>query len=176
MKLIALSQGKFAQVDDDMFDELNKFKWHCIKPPTSKTFYAGRNYRDENGKRTAITMHRHILGLFKSKIKVDHINNDGLCNIKDNLRHCTTAQNAMNTLSRGKSKYKGVSYKVNNVKYNSKKGIIISTSEGWVSQIKFQGKKMHLGFDKTEVAAAKKYNEAAKKYFGEFAKLNIIEE
>lgn len=53
MREIKLTQGKVALVDDDMFDELNQFKW--IADRGRKTFYARR----WNGERN-IKMH-HIL-------------------------------------------------------------------------------------------------------------------
>ena len=59
MKQIALTQNKFALVDDDMFEELNQHKWHAQK--NVNTFYAVRNVRLENGKQTLIQMHRQIL-------------------------------------------------------------------------------------------------------------------
>ena len=40
MKLIKLTQGKFAQVDDWRFDELNKFKWYAHNQYGK--WYAGR--------------------------------------------------------------------------------------------------------------------------------------
>ncbi len=49
------------------------------------------------------------------------------------------------------------------------------TGSKWISGIKKDGKRMHLGSFSTEEDAALRYNKEAVKLFGEFANLNIIE-
>jgi hypothetical protein len=94
MKLMPLTKGKFTQVDDDLFDYLNQWKWY---------FNDGYACRKENGKHFG--MHRAIL---KTKGLVDHINGDGLDNRKWNLRKATPSRNAMNmNIHKGKI-YKGI--------------------------------------------------------------------
>jgi len=48
-------------------------------------------------------------------------------------------------------------------------------SAKWTSSITINGKKKSLGYFKNEIEAAKAYDEAAKKYFSEFARYNFIE-
>jgi hypothetical protein len=42
-----------------------------------------------------------------------------------------------------------------------------------VAKIRYQGKRIWLGSFKDEIEAAKAYDEAAKKYHGEYARLNF---
>lgn len=97
--------------------------------------------------------------------EVDHIDGNGLNNSVSNLRWCTHEQNNWNVKARSKpvhrSLYKGVSFHKNYKK--------------WVAQIRIgNGKNKWLGsFDNPDKAALA-YNEAAKRYHGEFAYQNNI--
>lgn len=155
MKEIKLTQGKVALVDDEDYNWVNQKTWqaqvnHC------GIFYACSGYRREK-------MHRVIMGLQKGdKRQVDHINHNGLDNRRCNLRICTNAQNCMNGKRKGgTSKYKGVH--------------LFKPKGKWYAQIEIGGRKhFFLGSYSTEEDAAIAYNNAAIKYFGEFAHLNIL--
>ena len=160
MKTIQLTQGKEAFVDDEDFERINKHKWTVLKK--SNTFYARRTINGGSPSQRHIKMHREIMGLTpKDGLVVDHINGNGLDNRKRNLRICTQFQNMKNTLKRpGKtSKYKGVYWRKERGK--------------WQARITFQNKRIRLGHFEDESEAARAYDGAAKKYFGEFAKLNF---
>jgi hypothetical protein len=62
------------------------------------------------------------------------------------------------------SKYKGVSRKAGNLK------------RPWAAAIKLNGQTYHLGLFATEEQAGLAYNEAAKRLFMDYARLNVIEE
>ena len=153
IRRIPLTRGKFALVDAEDYYRLSKFNWFATF--SGKTFYAGRKLAGGT-----INMHRVIMaapeGLF-----VDHIDHNGLNNRRSNLRLCTYKQNNCNTLPRKgcSSKYKGVSYS------KDKKRFRVC--------IQHNKKSYFLGYFKDEIAAAKAYDKAAKKYFGEYAYLNF---
>ncbi len=162
MKLIPLTQGKFAMVDDDMYDYLMQWKWYAHRD--KNTFYAVRNLYLPNRKRIILGMHRLIMGFVYNDGKlVDHKDRNGLNNQKSNLRLATNSQNLANSrnLKVFKSSiYIGVSY--------PKKG------KKWVAQILINGKKIRIGRFVNEKDAALAYNETALKLRGEFAILNEI--
>ena len=151
MKKIKLTQGKFALVDDEDFEYLNKYKWFCLNKR-----YACTN-KNVNKKRNAILMHRLIMNLTDRKIEVDHKDHNGLNNQKNNLRKCTHQENLKNRLACGKSKYLGVSVCANR----------------YLGFIKSNNKTIYLGIHKTEMEAAKAYDAKAKELHGEFANLNF---
>jgi len=160
MKQISLTQGKMALVDDEDYEYLNQWKWyaHCRK--NSNIFYACRwdKSRKEHP-RKIIRMHRFILQPTKN-LQVDHIDGNGLNNQRSNLRLCTGQQNSQNCrLARhNTSGYKGVTF----------------DRTGYRARITFNRKQILLGYFSTPEEAAQAYNKAAIKYFGRFAKLNIM--
>lgn len=91
-----------------------------------------------------IFLHREITGLkHGDKREVDHINGDKLDNRRENLRVVTRAQNGQNVASQrnASSSHRGVSfYKQTNC---------------WVAFCGVNGQKVHLGYHKTELEAAK---------------------
>lgn len=158
-KLIPLSQGKHAIVDAEDYEWLIKWKW-CYH----HWGYAVRTERQKiNGKKKdkTIMMHRLIMDTPKG-MDTDHIDTNKLHNWRSNLRVATRTQNKQNTNKRkgATSRYKGVCLKTGQIK--------------WTAQIFIGNKKIHLGLFDSELDAAKAYNAAAPKYFGEFARLNAI--
>jgi hypothetical protein len=87
MKLIALTQGQFAKVDDEDYGWLNKRKWQAIFHPRTKTFMVRHGYKDENQRVRCIYMAREILGLEQGdKRKALFINGDSLDCRRDNIK------------------------------------------------------------------------------------------
>lgn len=163
MKRIPLTKGLFALVDDSDFEYLNQFKWHIKKDNKDNTAYAARVI-NSNGK---IYMHREILNAPADK-KADHIDGNGLNNQRINLRLCSSNENSRNArlFKTSTSGYKGVHYVAGWKESSPRK-------KPWRAEI-FYKKNVVLGYFTTPVEAALAYNEAAKKYFGEFARLNVI--
>ena len=129
-KQIPLTQGLFALVDDDVYEELNQYKWYAQK--SRRTVYASR--RTHNKKQTTALMHRTILGLSPGDGKItDHRNRDGLDNRLSNLRTVSKSVNGHNHsgYSSNTSGHTGVGW---HTRYNK-----------WHAYIVIDCKKIHLG-------------------------------
>lgn len=158
-KEIPLTQGKVALVDAEDYAYLSQWKWHAMKQKNG-IYYAVRNIV-KDGKQTTIRMHREIMKTPKG-MDTDHTNGNGLDNRKENLRICAHSQNQKNCkkYNNNSSGYKGVCWHTRDKK--------------WAVGIQMNGEKIYLGLYVTKEKAAIAYNEAAKKLFGEYARLNII--
>jgi hypothetical protein len=156
MKKIPLTQGKFALVDDEDYELVSKFKW-CAWKSHGNIFYAQRNSKTKNGWRPLL-MHTFLM---KEK-GIDHINNIGTDNRRENLRLCNQSQNTANA-----RKHKNCSSKFKGVCWHK-------CANKWFAQIHEKGTEIYLGLFEKEIDAAKAYNKKALELFGEFARLNII--
>jgi hypothetical protein len=106
-RLILLTQGKFAIVDDADYEWLNQWKWCARWHMQTKSFYAVRNIPKQS---LNMRMHRQILELGNGnhdKRQGDHINHDTLDNRRNNLRIVTSRGN--NSNRRNQSPYGGLS-------------------------------------------------------------------
>lgn len=167
MKMIELTKGQVALVDDEDFDFLNQWKWIASKD--CNTYYAQRcgSRKLNNGKQKTIKMHRLILGLTDGKIKIDHIDRNGLNNQRSNLRKANDAQSAQNrgAYNGAFSKYKGVMYD------NGKFGI-----KRWIAKFTKNNKCVYVGRFHTEIEAAIAYNKKVLEMNGQFAFINEIKQ
>ena len=94
MKLIKLTRGKYAKVDDEDFEYLNQFRWHIHKMHKHLYFAERviRWYLNKKGKHEKISrgIHREIMGCTEGDKKwIYHINGDCLDNQQKNLVVCT---------------------------------------------------------------------------------------
>lgn len=157
MKLIPLTQGQFAMIDDADFEAVSQFKWHASK--SCGRFYAKRGLRKSNGKLTTQFLHHFLM---PGVSMVDHIDGNSLNDQRENMRPATYRQNARGFRRKAKgktSKFRGVYWKQKNKK--------------WVASLVVHRKTLHLGIFKSETDAAHAYDSAALFYHGEWASTNF---
>ncbi|MCK5235985.1 MAG: hypothetical protein KAR06_03285 [Deltaproteobacteria bacterium] len=159
MKKILLTKRSgeklYALVDDEDFERVSQFKWHCSKD------IAGFKYASRASEEGTILMHRFIMGASKGQ-KVGHKSKDGLNNQRENLRVCTWTQIQAGKKN-GKNNqtgYKGVSW--------------FAEREHYIARIGKKNKMVYLGSFDDPVEAAAAYNKAAQELHGEFAELNKV--
>lgn len=121
MRLIQLTQNKYAKVDDQDFDFLSQWKWQ----------YNG-GYAIHSSRTNRLSMHLLLLQAPEGK-EIDHINRDKLDNRRSNLRIVTRNENQWNRgLSRNnRSGIKGVSF--------------IQKCKKWYASIWYESKCYNLG-------------------------------
>ena len=153
MKIIPLTRGFEAIVDDADYLWLSKYTWHAR--PHRNTVYAQTNLADGDGFRTC-QMHRLIMG--EPEGQVDHEDLDGLNNVRSNIRLATPSQNMCNKgIQRNNSSgYKGVG------RHAGK----------WRARIAINGKCIHIGYFETAALAAHAYDVRARDLHGKFARTN----
>ena len=159
-RIIHLTQGQSTIVDAEDYERLSQHKWFAQWDKDSNGFYAGRNIRID-GKRGSVSMHREIKGSTKGTV-VDHQNRQTLDNRKENLRAATGIQNSQNRKCRfdNKTGLKGVTFCPNDL-----------GRKRYRATIQVNGKRSTIGHSLTAEEAYAAYCEAAKRYFGEFARL-----
>ena len=155
MKLIELTQGRVAIVDNRDFEWLSKWKWCYISGPTNKTGYAIRTTRARKTMRMATEiLKRH--GLWKRSGEVDHINTCGCDNRKKNLRMGTKHGNQRNQglQTNNTSGVTGVNWD--------------KTNQKWLVRLVIDKRCVCSGrfIDKKDAIAARRQAEI--KYFGEY--------
>lgn len=126
----------------------------------------GKGYRQIqvkiNGKKRGFKEHRlawlFVHGRWPNG-QIDHINGNTSDNRIVNLREATNSQNMMNRKlnANSQSGAKGVSFH--------------QGSQRWRARLQLNGKRIHLGDFKNKEAAEIAYEAAAKRHFGEFARL-----
>jgi hypothetical protein len=159
LALIDLDNGMWATIDAEDVPTILGKRWVAVL--MGGRWYAVNSFRDDSGLSRRLYLHQAILGIVSGK-HIDHKNGDGLDNRKENLRHCNARENQQNRHVRcGKSRFKGV--------YASR------YPGHWVAHVRIEGKMTHLGTFLSEEDAARAYDAAARKHFGEFAACNFAD-
>ena len=151
---IPLGRGRWAIVDAEDFERLIAYNWTAFK--AGRRIYARRSVRATSTcPRKRIRMHRQILDFPEGQI--DHANSDGLDNRRCNLRLATATQQCANRRLAS-----------NNV--SGCKGVWFEKRKGrWRAAVQCQGHKRHCGYFIDIHDAARAYQAAANKFFGDFA-------
>lgn len=143
-------------IDDADFDWLMPLTWYYNARDNSVstviqggTIYLGRLIGDKLG--------------FDSELEVDHKNTNGLDNRRENLRPATRSENAANRniQSNNTSGYKGV-------RWNPR-------TQKWAARTKHKGQEIYLGQFATDRLVALAYNSAVRHLFGDFARVNEVQ-
>jgi hypothetical protein len=139
-------------VDDEDYPFLARYPWHIIK--SKRTNYAYTTAKIGN-KKTEVSMHRLIVGLRDAH--VDHRNNNGLDNRKENLRFATASQNSTNYPRKNKLGFRGVSQR----------------GQKFTAYILCKGKRRTIYGFSTAEEAARAYDKMSKELHGEFGIRNF---
>lgn len=159
VRFVPLTRDLFAKVDTADFADVSRWNW-CASPGGNGLVYVARGRTPEErratGKHAPVLLHRYLMG--EPDEDIDHKNLNTLDNRRENLRKANSTQNGSNSRSRGgSSKFKGVS----------------GRRDRWHADIRVNYKTTHLGKFDSEEAAARAYDEAARRLHGEFARVNF---
>ena len=158
-RLIALTQGIYSIVDEDVYYQLGNRSWSARWSASSHTFYAHRSSSIfDDGYTSEIQMHREILGMNASdKRDVDHKNGVGVDNRRRNLRPATRSENSKNSRD----------YRNNT---SGRKGVHLRKDTGkYMVYIRAGGRLKSLGSYETFDQACAIRDAAEKEYYGEFS-------
>jgi hypothetical protein len=145
--------GLVAVVDAVDAEVIARVRSWCPHVKGRRIYATGRLV--DGGKQTE--MHRLVMGF--PDCSIDHADGDGLNNRRSNLRLATPSQNAANSrnFSPAREGLRGVTF----------------VPAHWRAVVKVNGRRIHIGDYKSPEEAARAYDAAARKHFGEFARPNF---
>lgn len=145
-------------MDDQDFERLSAFRWEA-RWSHRDVYYAARYGRKGIDPVSTVLMHHEIIGRPPRGMVTDHINDNGMDNRRENLRHITPAENRRRSRLNvnNKTGYRGV--------HQTKGG-------RFHALIQFEWHFYHLGTFDTKLEAAAAYSTAARLLYGEFSAAN----
>lgn len=157
--------GYYAIIDKSDWDLARGYFWRLFRATKARHRYAVATVANpDKGRGYQLRLHRLLLGLSPDNpLVVDHINGDGLDNRRSNLRIATIAQNARNSIPRGRTKLKGVC-----LRKSRRYAVRIWNAASGVTE--------NLGTFDTSTEAALVYDQRARELHGEYARLNFPNE
>lgn len=142
MKLLALTKGKFAMIDDDQLQRCNEYNWQYLKIGYAATSIGGRKEKQ------LIYLHHFVYG---ATVELDHKDRNKLNCQRDNLRPATRSQNCGNHPLQRRNRY-------------GRKGVCETPIGRYMARLAGN----HLGTFDSVAEAGDAYDIAAKQYYGEF--------
>lgn len=105
---VKLNNGMVAVIDDADAHLTCGIRWHAQVNRSGVVYAIAYGFG-----RKKVYMHRRILGLTDSSVHTDHIDGNGLNNVRANLRACSHAENMRNRRMRARppSGYRGVCFR-----------------------------------------------------------------
>ena len=141
---IKLTKGYVAIVDDLDFNWLSQYSWHTEIRKNKNTVYA----------KNSLGMRMHTLIIKPGPgLVVNHIDRNGLNNIRDNLELLTYAEHAKLSSKR-------------RCTYSSYRGVYKYYLGGFRAALYIGNKHHHIGVFNTEIEAAQAYNDAGERLLG----------
>jgi hypothetical protein len=153
--LIPLPRGSVSMIDSEDARLVLQYRWSSNGKRVARAV-------KKNEEWFTLWLHRVLLDA-PDGVLVDHKNGNGLDNRRSNLRLASHAQNQFNAKkSTGfSSSYKGVNW--------------LHKLGKWGAKITVNYRQIHLGCFTSEIEAGRAYDDAARRYFGQYACLNFPE-
>lgn len=159
--IFQISKKNSFQIDENCLPLISGYNLNIQKNVNGYSYVVAR-LKKEGKVVKRISIHRLLTNAPKG-LDVDHINGNSLDNRMSNLRVCVHSKNTKNR-------------KINKDNKSGYKGVVADSAvvgKPWRATIKNGGKTHYLGRYQFIEDAAKAYDSAAIKYFGEFARLNF---
>jgi hypothetical protein len=149
--------GVQFQVDDDVVEMIAPYRWAAYVLGRSRNWYVMASNPASAPGPKRLYLHRFITAAPKG-MDVDHIDGDGLNNVRGNLRVCEHRFNLANQIVKPHR--------------NLPKGVYMAENGRYRAKIKVNQQSRHLGTFTTVRQAADAYDAAALAAWGEYARLN----
>lgn len=156
---IYLTQGQACLIDAADYEWAKRFRWHVQE--RKGIFYAVTTVRTIDGKITSSPLHRILMGLLPfDKRRALHKNGNSLDNRRSNLVIATHKEIMLKRKKAGhtSSRFVGVYWH--------------KLSQKWQAYIVVNGVTHYLGLFKSDVDAARAYNEMSRYFYGEAGRIN----
>jgi hypothetical protein len=155
---LPLTKGYEALIDAQDVAFVEQWCWYAAE--SDGCVYAARTYHVD-GKRVREYLHKAVTG---SDTLLDHVDGNGLNNMRTNLRPVTSSQNAMN-----RKLFRTNTHGVKGVSWHAAK-------RRWTARITVDGKTKTIGYFRDILEAGEAYERAAEELHGQFRRMPRVGE